>query len=476
MASATHEDLNLNNIVGRLFDKAAKHLDLDEGLSAQIKSCNNLYSFEFPVMVEGKVKLFQGWRAEHSHHRRPLKGGIRFATHVDQDEVMALAALMTFKCALVNVPFGGSKGAVRINPYTTPVEVLEKVTRRYAYELAHKNFIGPGVNVPAPDMGTGEREMAWMVDTYSAMNPGELNAYACVTGKPVSQGGISGRTEATGRGVYYGIHEACAREAQMSPLGLSTGTADKTVVIQGLGNVGFHAGHILQHEGNAKIIGVGEYNGCIYNPEGIDIDALYEHKQETGVLQGFGKGCQELDDPKACLELPCDILVAAALENQITMANAHKLKCKIVAEGANGPTTDKAEEVLLANGILIIPDIFLNAGGVTVSYFEWTKNISHMRFGRMAKRFETGREGRILDLIETVRGEKISPDLRESLSQGANEIDLVRSGLWNTMSDAYAEILATMDEYEGVNDLRTAAYLVAIKKVATSYTQLGIFP
>jgi len=476
MASATHEDLNLNNIVGRLFDKAAKHLDIDDGLIAQIKSCNNIYSFAFPVKVDGKVKLFQGWRAEHSHHRRPLKGGIRFATHVDQDEVMALASLMTFKCALVNVPFGGSKGAVRINPYTTPVDVLERVTRRYTYELAHKNFIGPGVNVPAPDMGTGEREMAWMVDTYSAMNSGELNAYACVTGKPVSQGGISGRTEATGRGVYYGILEACTREEQMSPLGLSTGTEDKSVVIQGLGNVGYHAGHILQHEGGAKIVGVGEYNGCLFNPEGIDVDALFEHKLATGSLQGFGKGCQEIEDPKACLELPCDILVVAALENQITLANAHKLQCKIVAEGANGPTTDKAEEVLLAKGILVIPDIYLNAGGVTVSYFEWTKNISHMRFGRMAKRFETGREERILDLIASVRGKPISEEHRASLAEGADEIDLVRSGLWNTMSEAYSEIMTTLDEYEGVNDLRTAAYLVAIKKVATSYSQLGIFP
>lgn len=476
MASPSTEDLNLKNIVGRLFDKAAGHLDIDEGLLAQIKSCNNVYSFAFPVLVDGKVRMYQGWRAEHSHHRKPLKGGIRFASHVDQDEVVALATLMTFKCALVNVPFGGSKGAVRIDPYRTSVEVLEKVTRRYAFELAHKNFIGPGINVPAPDMGTGEREMAWIVDTYSAIHNGELDAFACVTGKPVSQGGIKGRNEATGRGVYYGIFEACAREAQMSPLGLSTGTKGKTVVVQGLGNVGYHAARLLQQEGGAKVVGVGEYNGCLHNPEGIDIDALYEHKRKAGHLQGFGHGCVELDDPMACLELPCDILVPAAIENQITLANVHKLRCKIVAEGANGPTTDKADEVLLQRGILVIPDIYLNAGGVTVSYFEWTKNISHMRFGRMAKRFETGREHRILDLIEQVRGETISAEQRASLAEGADEIDLVRSGLWNTMSDAYGEMIDVLDSYDDVHDLRTAAYVVAIKKVATSYGQLGIFP
>ncbi|MFT7464004.1 MAG: glutamate dehydrogenase (NAD(P)+) [Pseudohongiellaceae bacterium] len=476
MASASSEDLNLKNIVGRLFDKAAKHVDIDEGLLAQIKSCNNVYSFSFPVMVEGKVKMYQGWRAEHSHHRKPLKGGIRFASHVDQDEVVALATLMTFKCALVNVPFGGSKGAVRVDPHRTPVEVLERVTRRYTFELTHKNFIGPGINVPAPDMGTGEREMAWIVDTYSAIKHGELDAFACVTGKPVSQGGISGRTEATGRGVYYGIHEACTREAQMKPLGLSTGTQGKTVVIQGLGNVGYHAARLLQLEGGAKVVGVGEYNGCLYNADGIDIDALYEHKNATGYLQGFGHGCTETDDPMSCLELPCDILVPAALENQITLENVGRLKCKILAEAANGPTTDGADQILTDRGILVIPDIYLNAGGVTVSYFEWTKNISHMRFGRMAKRFDTGRDHRILDLIESVRGETISDEQRVSLTKGADEIDLVRSGLWNTMADAYAEMIAVLEGNENVKDLRTAAYVVAIQKVATSYGQLGIFP
>ncbi len=474
--NASREDLNLNNIVGRQFEKAAAHLDIDEGLLAQIRACNNLYSFKFPVRVNGGVQMFEGWRAEHSHHRKPLKGGIRFAMHVDEQEVMALAALMTYKCALVNVPFGGSKGAVKVDPHRTAPDVLERITRRYTFELAHKNFIGPGVNVPAPDMGTGEREMAWMVDTYSTIHHGDLNAFACCTGKPVSQGGINGRTEATGRGVYYGIVEACSRQDDMSRLGLDLGTSGKTVVVQGLGNVGYHAASILHLEGNAKIVGVGEYNGCLYNPDGIDVEALAAHRQKTGYIQGFGHGCQEFDDPAACLELECDILVPAALENQITLENADRVKAKIVAEAANGPMTTGAEEVLLQKGVFILPDIYLNAGGVTVSYFEWTKNISHMRFGRMAKRFEVGRDHRMLDLIESVSGEPIEPAQRDTLASGPDEVDLVRSGLWNTMADAYEEMKLALDAYPEVNDLRTAAYIVSINKVANSYEQLGIFP
>jgi len=473
----THEDLNLNHIVQRQFDKAAAHLDLDKGLLAQIRTCNNLYSFRFPVMVDGKVRIFEGWRAEHSHHRKPLKGGIRFAEHVDEQEVMALAALMTYKCALVNVPFGGSKGAVRVDPRTTSVDVLERITRRYTFELAHKNFIGPGVNVPAPDMGTGEREMAWMVDTYAAIHHGDLNAFACVTGKPVSQGGIHGRTEATGRGVYYGIVEACSRQEDMSRLGLELGVAGKTVVVQGFGNVGFHAAKILQEEGDAKIVAIGEWNGCLVNEEGIDVAALDDHRRKTGRIQGFGRGCRELPGAGSCLEIPCDILVPAAMENQITLENAGRIQARIIAEAANGPTTPGAEDLLLAKGVLILPDIYLNAGGVTVSYFEWTKNISHMRFGRMAKRFEAGRDHRMLDLIESVTGEHIEPEQRSSMVVGPDEIDLVRSGLWNTMADAYGEMKATLERHPQVGqDLRTAAYLVSIGKVATSYTQLGIFP
>ena len=476
-ARATGEDLNFNHIVSKQFDKAAALMKGDPGLIEQIKACNNCYSFRFPVRMDGgKVQMFTGYRAEHSHHRKPLKGGIRYALHVNEDEVMALAALMTYKCALVNVPFGGSKGAVACDPHRLPADVMERITRRYTFELAHKNFIGPGVNVPAPDMGTGEREMAWIADTYMTIHHGELDNFACVTGKPVSQGGIAGRTEATGRGVFYGIREACANADDMAKIGLEPGVAGKTVVVQGFGNVGYHAARILQHEGGAKIIGIGEYNGTLYNPDGIDVDALMAHRKETGYIQGFGHGCKELPTSGDSLELECDILVAAALENQITLENADRLRCKILGEGANGPTTPGAEEILLKKGVMILPDIWLNAGGVTVSYFEWTKNISHMRFGRMSKRFEAGRDNRYLGLIEEVRGISIPAGQREQLGKGPDEIDLGRSGLEATMSEAYQEIRDTMVATKGLHDLRTAAFLVAIKKVYNSYEQMGIFP
>lgn len=470
------EELNLLKVVEQQFDDAAHMLKLEPGLLRQIKACNNLYSFNFPVMVDGKVQMFEGWRAEHSHHRKPLKGGIRYSLNVDEHEVMGLAALMTYKCALVNVPFGGSKGAVKVDPYRTSPDVLERITRRYTFELAHKNFIGPGVNVPAPDMGTGEREMAWMVDTYATIHHGDLNAFACVTGKPVSQGGISGRTEATGRGCYYGLYEACSRADDMAKLGLEPGVKGKRVVIQGFGNVGYHAARIMQHEGGMTIVGIGEYNGCLYNPDGIDVDALMEHRRKTGYIQGFGNGCTETEGAQACLSLPCDILVPCALENQITLENVEGIQAKIIGEGANGPTTNAAEAVLLSKGVMILPDIYLNAGGVTVSYFEWTKNISHMRFGRMAKRFSVGRDHRIIDIIESVTGQPVPDEKRAELANGGDEIDLVRSGLWNTMADAYQEMKDAMDKYEDCKDLRAAAYLVAIEKVANSYEQLGIFP
>jgi len=474
--SPVKEDLNFNHIVSDLFDRAARHLQLDEGLLGQIKACNNLYSFHFPVKVDGKLRMYQGWRAEHSHHRKPLKGGIRYSLHVDEQEVMALAALMTYKCALVNVPFGGSKGAVKVDPWHTPVEVLERITRRYAFELAHKGFIGPGINVPAPDMGTGEREMAWIADTYAAIHHDDLNAMACVTGKPVSQGGIAGRREATGRGVYYATREALADEADCRRMGLEPGVEGQRVSIQGFGNVGYHGASILQNEGRAKIVAIGEYNGTLYNPEGIDVEALWKHRVKTGYIQGYGHGCRELPKSQDSLEVECDVLVPAALENQITMQNAARVKAKLIVEGANGPTTPSADDILASKKVTISPDIYANAGGVTVSYFEWTKNISHMRFGRMAQRLETNRDQRNLELIEYATGKELPPERRTHFGSGNSEVDLVRSGLEATMIDSFAEMKAAMKGDPTIKDLRTAAYVVAIGKVAKSYQELGIFP
>ena len=468
------EDLNLRHLVERQFDRAARNLKVRDGVLDHIRSCNNIYSFNFPVEVDGKIHMFTGYRAEHSHHRKPLKGGIRYSLHVDTDEVAALAALMTYKCALVNVPFGGSKGAVKIDPRNTPVDVLERATRRYTFELCHKNFIGPGINVPAPDMGTGEREMAWIADTYATIHNTDLNAHACVTGKPVSQGGITGRTEATGRGVYYGIKELLDNRDNAKYFKLDPGTDGKTYVMQGFGNVGYHASRIMSSEGGMVCVGIGEWDCSISNPKGIDIEDLHRWRKKTGSIKEF-PGAKTSKRPKDCLYIECDVLVPAALENQITLENADRIQCKVLAEAANGPTTPGAEEILVKNGIVIIPDVYLNSGGVTVSYFEWTKNISHMRFGRMAKRFEGARELRMMEAVEQIAGTPFSGGEKLELSRGPDEIDLVRSGLEGTMVDALNEILAEARATRK-KDLRVAAYRVAIKKVATTYELLGIFP
>jgi glutamate dehydrogenase (NAD(P)+) len=469
------EDLNLNNIVSAQFDKAANLLDLPEGLLQQIKACNAVYRMEFPVRFGSKYEIFHGWRAEHSHHKKPVKGGIRYSEFVNQDEVMALAALMTYKCAIVNVPFGGAKGGIKLNPKKYTVDQLERITRRYTAELIAKGFIGPGTDVPAPDYGTGEREMAWMADTFDAFHPGQIDNLACVTGKPVSQGGIRGRREATGRGIVFGLREACRVAEDMKKLKLSTGLEGKTVIVQGLGNVGYHAALILQEDEGAKIIGIAEYEGGIYNSKGLRVKEVFEHRRKTGSILNF-RGAKNFANSRQLLEMECDILLPAALENQITLENADRINCKILAEGANGPVTTLAEEILLKKKVMIIPDIYLNAGGVTVSYFEWLKNLSHVRFGRMEKRREEKSVSELLDVFEKLAGKEIPTSIRKRLTFGPNEIDLVNSGLEETMSEAYQEVYNARKTMRGVNDLRTAAYAVAIQKVATSYMQLGIFP
>ncbi|MSR75326.1 MAG: Glu/Leu/Phe/Val dehydrogenase [Planctomycetes bacterium] len=471
----TKEDLNFKHIVDSQFDRAAEHLEAAPGLLDQIKCCNNIYTFTFPVRTRNGVRMMEGWRAEHSHHKRPLKGGIRYSMHVDSDEVAALAALMTYKCAIVNVPFGGSKGAVKVDPRTTSVEDLEAITRRYTFELCHKNFIGPGVNVPAPDMGTGEREMAWIADTYSALHTSDVNAFACVTGKPVSQGGIQGRTEATGRGIFYGINEVLNNKASLKHFGMKAGLAGKRFAVQGFGNVGFHASCIMCAEGSAKLVAVGEWDGCVFNSKGIDPVALKRWQKEHGTIHGF-PGTTSSKDPHAVLGVECDVLIPAALENQITLANVRRVKAKLVAEGANGPTTPAAEASLLRRGIHVLPDIWLNAGGVTVSYFEWVKNLSHMRFGRLAKQFQSSRETLSLDATERLTGRKLIGAERDILTAGPDEVDLVRSGLKGTMEDAWREILQEMLAGKRPKDARLASYVVAIRKVLASYEQLGIFP
>ncbi len=459
--------------VNKAFDRAAAYTKIEKGLLMQMKACNDVLHIQFPVeMDDGTIKVIDGYRVEHSHHKMPTKGGIRYSTMVNEDETMALAALMTYKCAVVDVPFGGAKGGIKIDPKKYSVNELEKITRRYTFELFKKNFIGPGNDVPAPDMGSGEREMGWIFDTYRQLSS-DINAEGCVTGKPVGQGGIRGRTEATGRGVYFGIKQACSSAEDMKELGLEKGIEGKTFIVQGLGNVGYHAAKYMIEAG-AKMIGVAEYDASIYNEKGIDLENLMSFKKgNRGGVSGYDKAT-ELKSNNAVLEEECDILIPAALENQITEINAPKIKAKIIGEAANGPTTDKAHEIIKKRGAMIIPDNYLNAGGVTVSYFEWLKNIQHVRFGRMGKRFEENSYKKILSVIETISDRKFTDDELAVLAQGGGERELVDSGLEETMVNAYNEI-NEIRKFHDV-DLRTAAFISAINKVGTMYKGMGIFP
>ncbi len=461
--------------VEQYIDKAAAYTDIPSGLVEQIKVCNLVLQIRFPVRIGDNYQVIEAYRVQHSHHRLPTKGGIRYSEMVDQDEVMALAALMTYKCALVDVPFGGAKGGIKINPNNYTVEQLQNITRRYTTELIKKNFIGPGIDVPAPDYGTGPREMAWILDTYQAFRHGEIDSIGCVTGKPITQNGIRGRNEATGRGVFYGIRECLSYAEDMKKIGLSPGIAGKTMVIQGLGNVGSHTGLISQEEGDVKIVGVAEREGSIYDPKGLDIKQLLQFRKETGSIIGF-PGSQHIGGPSAALELECDILVPAALENQITIENADRIKAKIIAEAANGPVTAEADAILRSKGVLILPDFYINAGGVTVSYFEWLKNLSHHRFGRLENRFQRSIFTGLLSKVEEMTGKQVTQRDRDFLTRGGTEIELVNSGLEDTMTNAYQQVRETWHQTPNIPDLRTAAFVSALRKIASDYISMGIFP
>jgi len=456
------------------FERAAKYTTQPAGLLDQIKGCNSIYRMNFPVRLNKGIEVFTAFRVEHSQHKMPVKGGIRYSTTVNQDEVMALAALMTYKCAVVDVPFGGAKGGVCIDPRKYSEIELEKITRRYTSELVKKNFIGPGIDVPAPDYGTGAREMAWIADTYAAFNPGQIDAIGCVTGKPVSHGGIRGRTAATGRGIFYGVREAVNKKNDMKKLGLEPGIQNKRVIVQGLGNVGYYTAKFFQEAG-ADIIAIAEYEGAIYDTNGLDVEEVFKHRKISGSILDF-KNAKNIMPSEKALEMACDILIPAALESQINSGNAKRIKAKIIGEAANGPVTPEAERVLLKKGVLIIPDLYLNAGGVTVSYFEWLKNLSHVRFGRMGKRYDELVNSTLVDSIETAVGKSLSKKNKEIILHGADEEHLVNSGLEETMVNAYNEIRETWKGNKKIPDLRTATFVVSINKIANSYIASGIFP
>jgi len=463
--------------VQKYFDNAAIHTGLPDGLLGQIKSCNAVYRIHFPVKFGNEVKVIEAYRVQHSHHRSPTKGGIRYSNHVNQEEVMALATLMTYKCAIVDVPFGGAKGGVKINPWEYTPNQLEKITRRYTTELVRRNFIGPSIDVPAPDYGTGPREMSWIYDTYRSFHGDNIDAAGCVTGKPVTQNGIRGRTEATGRGVFYGIREALSIGEDVKKLGLTPGTDGKTMVVQGLGNVGSYTAMISQDEGGMVIVGVSEVEGAIYKKDGIDIHDLLKFRKDTGSILNYpGAKSFPKERRREVMEFECDVLVPAALENQIDGDNAARIKAKIIAEAANGPVTAEAQQILTEAGKMILPDLYLNAGGVTVSYFEWLKNLSHMRFGRMEKRFNQQTYTNIINLVEEMTGKAITAEQRNVIARGADEIDLVRSGLEETMIVAYHQIREIQKRKRNIKDLRTAAFVNAINKIASDYTAFGIWP
>ncbi|MFV0490905.1 MAG: Glu/Leu/Phe/Val family dehydrogenase [Pseudorhodobacter sp.] len=464
--------------VDLMFSRATALMDLSPGLEEKIRVCNSTYKVRFGVRLRGKIETFTGYRSVHSEHMEPVKGGIRFALSVDQDEVEALAALMTYKCALVETPFGGSKGGLCIDPRKWEPHELESITRRFAYELIKRDLINPAQNVPAPDMGSGEREMAWIADQYARMHTSDINAKACVTGKPPHAGGIQGRVEATGRGVQYALHEFFRHKEDCAVAGLVGDLGGKRIIVQGLGNVGYHAAKFLSEEDGALITGVIERDGALEDDSGLNVEDIRQWMAEHGTIKGY-PSAKYVEDGAKLLEKECDILIPAALEGVINKANADRVKARLIIEAANGPVTFGADEILRKKGVVIIPDMYANAGGVTVSYFEWVKNLSHIRFGRMQRRQEEARHLLLVNELERLSADKglgwsLSPNFKDKYLRGAGELELVRSGLDDTMRTAYQAMREVWHTRDDVEDLRVAAYIVGISRVASTYQSKGL--
>ena len=439
--------MNFLQTFNHFYDTAIKDLSIPKGLSDQIKSCDSVYHLRFPITLDnGEIKVIDAWHGEHSHHMSPLKGGIRFSSVVNEDEVRALASLMTFKCALVNVPFGGGKGGIKIDSKDYSITELERITRRYTFELYSRNSLGPNTYVPATDYGTTSREMSWIYSTYKTLSNSNIDSAASVTSKNIAQGGVSGRKEATGRGVFIGLRELLEDKEEMAKINLKTGIKDKKVIIQGFGNVGFHTAYFLEAAG-AKIIGICEYNGSIYNSDGLSPDSVKSWLKNGKNLSEY-ENCKFYDDPYHVFYEECDILVPAALEEVINESNMYKIKAKIIAEGANGPITYEADKYLAKNNTIILPDLYLNSGGVIVSYFEWLKNLNHVRWGR----------------IENQGGDSVK------------EVDLINNALNETMCQAFEEIRTKRRDLKNKITYREAAYKIGIEKIAHTYTEMGIFP
>ena len=453
-------------------DKSAKLLNFSDDLLEHLKSTHSLIKVNVGVVLDGKINNFTGWRAVHSEHILPTKGGLRYSETVDQDDTEALASLMTYKCAIVNIPFGGAKGGLKINPKNYTMPQLREITKAFASKLINKGFISPALNVPAPDVGTSEREMEWILETYKTLKPDDINYRGCVTGKPLHRGGIAGRTEATGRGIEEVVREIFRHEDVVKEAGLKNELKDNEIIVQGFGNVGSNLAKHLYNRDNAKIIAIGEYDGYLYNKKGIDINALIEFYKTNKTINNPKLG-EFKNKPSELLELDCDILIPAALENAITIDNVDKIKTKLIIEAANGPISFEADQKLFEKGVMIIPDIYVNAGGVVVSYFEWVKDISHIRFGRVEKRFQEQKILDIIDLIDKKTNTKTDFDTIKRIVHGADEEDLAFSGLEDSMRNAFIEIYNAKKQIK--KSFRDSAYYVSLKKIRNFYTVEG-FP
>jgi glutamate dehydrogenase (NAD(P)+) len=454
--------------VNHSFDRAVGVLDLPRGLADQIRECNSHIKVQFPVRIKDDYVVFTGWRAVHSEHRLPVKGGIRYSSEVEEDEIEALAALMSYKCAIVDVPFGGAKGGLLIEPSEYTEDELEAITRRFIAELAKKRYISPSLDVPAPDMGTGPREMAWIADTYRSLHPEDLNATACVTGKPATHGGIDGRVEATGRGIQFALRQFFRNPEEVERTGLKGDLSGKRLVVQGLGNVGYHAAKFLEQEDGVVVTAVVERDGAIHDDAGLAVENVAAHLRRTGGVENF-PGARFVEDGRKLLEADCDLLLLAALEGQITAENVDRIRAPLIVEGANGPISFEADQALMRRGVTVLPDVLMNAG-----YLEWVKNVSHIRFGRLDRRLEEKKGAQIIELIEQVTGRPVPGEAAAAIARGAHEIDVVRSSLEDTMREAFSSVSEALHDHEAVTDLRTAAYVVAIEKIARVYNDMGL--
>lgn len=455
------------------FNEACKYIKGKEDILDYIKKPKVSTEFHFPLVRDnGKIEVLKAFRVQHSVHVLPTKGGTRYSDHIDLQETKALATLMTFKLSVHGIPFGGAKGGIQLDPSKYSINELCRATRRYTIELAKKKMIGSGIDVPGPDLGTDSRTMNWMKDaicTYYGEN--DLFAAGCVTGKSIEHGGIDGRTESTGLGVYYGIRETFENSYITEKLNVHKGLKDKTFIVQGLGNVGYWASNFLTNSG-AKLIGVVEHNSAIYNKGGLNLNELYDYKIKNGTLAGFSGGesySKENDCPMKIMEKECDILIPAAIENSISSKNVDNIKCKVVAEAANGPTTYEADKRLRERGILVLPDLVLNAGGVTVSYFEWLKNIDHKEMGLLTRRWERNSKQNLYKLLG---GKHESGQPTTGALDGASEKQIVYSGLEEIMCKTIKNMFDLAHEEQ--LSYRIAAYKIAINRVVGVYETAGL--